>query len=68
MPSDRAEFDRGTPRSVLRRGYWMQLWAALYALTTVYPNPGLTALVVVLVAVLAALIYATRPSEWRESL
>lgn len=52
-------------RSVLRRGYWLQLWAALYALTTVYPNPGLTGLVVVLVGVLAALIYATTPTTWR---
>ena len=39
----------------------MQLWAALYAFTTVYPQTGLTALVVVLVVVLAALVYTTRP-------
>jgi len=60
--------NRAHSQRALRRGYWMQLWAALYALTTVYPNPGLTALVVVLVAVLAALIYTTCPAAWRGSL
>gem|GEM_PF-3109907 len=49
---------------MLRRGYWMQLWAALYALTAVYPNPGLTAATTALAAVLAALIYLTRPPAW----
>ncbi|MXR20030.1 hypothetical protein [Halobacterium bonnevillei] len=59
--------DHAHSRPTLRRGYWMQFWVALYALTTVYPNPGLTALVVVLVAVLVGLIYATRPPAWRWS-
>jgi hypothetical protein len=59
--------ERAHSQPTLRRGYWMQFWAALYALTTVYPNPGLTALVVALVAVLVALIYATRSPAWRWS-
>jgi hypothetical protein len=46
----------------LRHGYMTQFWGGLYALTTVYPNTGLTALVVVLLLTLAALIYAHRPS------
>ena len=54
-------------RPALRRGYWMQFWAALYALTRVYPQPRLTALVVALVVVLAALIYDTAPVTWRWS-
>jgi hypothetical protein len=53
------------PQPVLRRGYWMQLWAALYALTRVYPNPGLTSLVLVLVGVLVTFIVDTAPAEWR---
>jgi len=48
----------------LRYGYWMQFWAAIYALTTVYPQPGLTALATALLVVLAALIYLTRPQAW----
>ena len=48
----------------LRYGYWMQFWAAVYALTTVYPDPGLTFLTGTLVAVLVALIYVTRPTAW----
>jgi hypothetical protein len=59
--------ERAHSRPTLRQGYWMQFWAAVYALTTVYPDPGLTALVVALVAVLVALIYATRPAAWRGS-
>lgn len=55
------DFDRETLRSALRRGYLMEVWAALYALTTVYPNPGLTGLVLSVLAVLAALLYAHRP-------
>jgi hypothetical protein len=51
----------GGPESALRRGYWMQLWAALYALGRVYPQPRLTAFVAVLVVVLAALIVDTAP-------
>jgi len=50
-----------TARKPLRFGFWMQLWAAGYATTTVYPNPGLTALSVTLIGILAALIYDTRP-------
>ncbi|MXR20313.1 hypothetical protein [Halobacterium bonnevillei] len=42
----------------------MQFWAAIYALTTVYPEPGLTALVTVVLAVIGALIYLTRPPAW----
>ena len=50
-------------RAALRRGYLMQFWAALYALTTVYPQPGLTTLVVVVLVLLAVLVYATRPQN-----
>ncbi|MCD2205305.1 hypothetical protein [Halobacterium sp. KA-6] len=53
-------FDRGG----LRFGFWMQFWASVYALTTVYPNPGLTSLVVAVLGVLAALIYDSRPAAW----
>lgn len=56
---------RGRP--ALRRGYWMEFWAALYALTRVYPQPRLTVLVAALVVVLAALIYDTSPCTWRGS-
>lgn len=42
----------------------MQFWASVYALTTVYPNPGLTSLVVAVLGVLAALIYDSRPAAW----
>jgi hypothetical protein len=42
----------------------MQFWAAIYALTTVYPEPGLTGLVTGLIAVIGALIYLTRPPAW----
>jgi hypothetical protein len=48
-------------RQSLRRGYMAQFWAGLYGLTTVYPNPGLTALTVSVLLALAALIYAHRP-------
>lgn len=48
----------------LRFGYWMQFWGAVYALTTVYPQPGLTGLVAALIALLASLIYLTRPPAW----
>jgi hypothetical protein len=54
-------------RPALRRAYWMEFWAALYALTRVYPQPRLTALVVALVVVLAGLIYDTAPVAWRWS-
>lgn len=50
------------PTQTLRRGYMAQFWAGLYALTTVYPEPGLTVFVAVLLAVLAGLIYAYRPT------
>lgn len=53
--------DRETLRSTLRRGYWMDFWVAVYALTVAYPDPGLTGLVVALLAVLVALLYAHRP-------
>ena len=39
----------------------MEVWAALYALTVAYPNPGLTGLVVAVLAVLGALLYDARP-------
>jgi len=42
----------------------MQFWAAIYALTTVYPEPGLTGLVTGLIAVSGVLIYLTRPPAW----
>ena len=51
----------GGPQSALRRGYWMQFWAALYALGRVYPQPRLSALVAALVVVLAALIVLNSP-------
>ena len=53
--------DRGILRSALRRGYWMEFWVALYALTVAYPNPGLTALVVVVLVILGVLLYDARP-------
>lgn len=52
----------------LRRGYLMQLWAAVYALYRVYPHPRLTTFVLALVAVLAVLIADTHPATagwWR---
>ena len=54
-------FDRATPRAALRRGYWMEFWAAVYALTRAYPDPGLTGLVVAVLVVLGALLYDARP-------
>jgi hypothetical protein len=57
----------GGPDSALRRGYWMQFWAGLYALGRVYPQPRLTALVLVLIAVLAMLIVDAAPVSWRWS-
>jgi len=58
-------YTAGGPQSALRRGYWMQLWAALYALGQVYPQPRLSAFVAVLVVVLAALIVLTSPLAGR---
>jgi hypothetical protein len=51
----------GSPQSALRRGYWMQLWAAVYALGQVYPQARLSAFVAVLVVVLVALIVVNSP-------
>ncbi|MCG1002620.1 MULTISPECIES: hypothetical protein [Halobacterium] len=48
----------------LRFGFWMQFWTAIYALTTVYPNPGLTGLVAAVLGVLAVLIYDSGPAAW----
>lgn len=48
--------------ATLRRGYWMQFWAGLYAVGRVYPQPRLTAVTVLLVVVLAALILETTPT------
>ncbi len=42
----------------------MQFWTAIYALTTVYPNPGLTGLVAAVLGVLAVLIYDSGPAAW----
>ncbi len=52
---------RSRSASTLRRGYWMQFWAALYAVYTVYPQPRLTAFTLALVGLLAALIVDTAP-------
>lgn len=60
----RATRARGGPQSALRRGYWMQFWAALYALGQVYPNPRLTVFVALVVVVLAVLVVDTAPVEW----
>lgn len=48
----------------LRRGYMMQFWGALYALSVAYPDPGLSALVAAVIVLLAALIYDARPAGW----
>jgi len=58
---------RQTERPTLRWGYWMQFWAALYAVHTVYPQPRLTVFTLAVVVVLAALIYDTAPATWRRS-
>lgn len=50
------------PTQTLRRGYMAQFWAGLYALTTVYPQPRLTAFLAALLAILATLIYSYRPT------
>ena len=55
----------GGPHSALRRGYWMQFWAALYALGQVYPQPRLSAFVAALVVVLAVLIVVNSPLAGR---
>jgi len=47
----------------LRRGYWMQFWAALYAVARVYPQPRLTAFTLALVGLLAVLIIDTAPTS-----
>ena len=58
---------RHDPAAALRRGYWMQFWAALYAVVRVYPQPRLTAFTLALVALLAVLIVDTAPVSPRWS-